>query len=147
MAGGIPIPSLFRPGEGSKVYLDGALKNTDTRGGESFDPTTDIHFGAREDGDSTRFYRGALDSVQLFNRALNAEEVNDTHAGGSSLATVTIGVGDLVVDTASDVADGDTSSIGALMSDRGADGFISMREAITAANNTPNGATPDENFV
>ncbi len=134
-------------GEGTKVYLDGVLKNTDaTRGGDAIDPGTDIHFGAREDFATVadRLYGGSLESVQLFNRALSAEEVNDTHTGGSSLATVTIGVGDLVVDTASDVADGDTSSIGALMSDKGADGFISLREAITAANNTTNGASPDE---
>ena len=133
------------PGEGAKVYLDGILQNTDSaRGGDSFNPTTDLYFGAKHDLDASRFYGGSLDSVQVFNRALSAEEVNDTHTGGSSLATVTIGVGDLVVDTTSDVADGDTSSIGALLSDKGADGFISLREAITATNNTPNGATPDE---
>lgn len=50
----------------------------------------------------------------------------------------------LVVDTTSDIADGDTSSISALLADRGFDGFISLREAITATNNTSNGATPDE---
>ena len=81
-------------GAGSKVYLDGVLKNTDTRGGDSFNPTTDIYFGAREDLDASRFYGGSLDSVQLFNRALNAEEVNDTHTGGSSLATVNVLVND-----------------------------------------------------
>ena len=44
--------------------------------------------------------------------------------------------GVLVVDTTSDRADGDTSSITALLANKGADGFISLREAITAANNT-----------
>ena len=44
----------------------------------------------------------------------------------------------VVVTTASDLADGDTSSIDALLMDRGADGFISLREAIVAANNSPN---------
>lgn len=42
----------------------------------------------------------------------------------------------VVVDTASDILDGDTSSISALTSNRGSDGFISLREAIIAANNT-----------
>jgi hypothetical protein len=42
-----------------------------------------------------------------------------------------------VVTTASDLADGDTSSIDALRANRGADGAISLREAILAANNTP----------
>ena len=33
-------------GEGSKVYLDGVLQNTDsTRGGDSFNPGTDLYFG------------------------------------------------------------------------------------------------------
>ena len=46
----------------------------------------------------------------------------------------------LVVDTAADVADGDTSSIDALLMSQGADGFISLREAIIAANNSLNDA-------
>jgi trimeric autotransporter adhesin len=52
----------------------------------------------------------------------------------------------VVVDTTSDVADGNTSSIAALTSNRGADGVISLREAILAANNTPNAAinAPDK---
>ena len=50
----------------------------------------------------------------------------------------------LTVDTTSDVSDGDTSSIAALLASKGADGFISLREAITATNNTTNGTNPDE---
>ncbi|WP_153555201.1 tandem-95 repeat protein [Roseimaritima sediminicola] len=51
----------------------------------------------------------------------------------------------LVVDTTSDVLDGDATSIDTLLADRGADGKISLREAIWAANNTINsgGASPD----
>ena len=56
-----------------------------------------------------------------------------------------IGAGVLEVDTTSDVSDGDTSSIAALLGNRGADGFISLREAIIATNNTANIAgNPDE---
>ena len=43
---------------------------------------------------------------------------------------------DLIVTTAGDVNDGDTSSIAALNASKGADGFISLREAILAANNS-----------
>ena len=50
----------------------------------------------------------------------------------------------VVVDTVNDVVGGDTSSIAALHLDKGPDGQISLREAIIATNNTPNGATPDE---
>jgi hypothetical protein len=52
------------------------------------------------------------------------------------LATVT-------VTTVSDVSDGTTTSIAALLTAPGADGFISLREAITAANNTANVDGPD----
>ena len=80
-------------GAGSKVYLDGILQKTDsTRGGGSFNPTTDLYFGAKEDLDANRLYGGSLDSVQLFNRALSAEEVNDAHTGGSSVGTVNVTV-------------------------------------------------------
>lgn len=54
------------------------------------------------------------------------------------------GIGVLTVDTTDDTADGNTSSIAALLADRGADGRISLREAILAANNTANGVSPDE---
>jgi hypothetical protein len=44
----------------------------------------------------------------------------------------------LIVDTASDLEDGNTSSIDALLADKGLDGFISLREAIIATNTTAN---------
>jgi len=49
----------------------------------------------------------------------------------------------VVVNTTSDVSDGATSSIAALQSNPGADGKISLREAIEATNATPNGAEVD----
>ncbi len=45
----------------------------------------------------------------------------------------------LTVTTTSDTADGTTTSIAALLENRGADGQISLREAITAVNNSANG--------
>ena len=44
--------------------------------------------------------------------------------------------GTLIVDTTGDVLDGDTSSVSALLANKGADGFISLREAVIATNNT-----------
>ena len=52
--------------------------------------------------------------------------------------------GVIVVDTTSDVANGNTSNMINLGETRGADGRISLREAILAANNTANGGTPDK---
>lgn len=57
---------------------------------------------------------------------------------GAATTTSTI-----IVDTTADVDDGDTSSIAALYADKGSDGKISLREAILAANATPNGGVPD----
>ncbi len=54
-------------------------------------------------------------------------------AVSSTQATIT-------VDTTSDTSDGDTTSLSTLLANKGADGFISLREAIIAANNTANGA-------
>ncbi len=51
---------------------------------------------------------------------------------------------DLIVDTTSDVADGNTSSITTLLANRGADNRLSLREVLLAANNTPNGAAAEE---
>ncbi len=45
----------------------------------------------------------------------------------------------LTVTTTSDTADGTTTSIASLLENRGADGQISLREAITAVNNSANG--------
>ena len=49
----------------------------------------------------------------------------------------------LIVDTTSDAADGDTSSIDALLANKGLDGFVSLREAIIATNSTANFSGPD----
>lgn len=45
-------------------------------------------------------------------------------------------LGVITVSTTNDVLDGDTSSIAALIASKGLDGFISLREAIIATNNT-----------
>ncbi|MBS0495873.1 MAG: tandem-95 repeat protein, partial [Proteobacteria bacterium] len=62
----------------------------------------------------------------------------------STPKTITINVNQLklVVDTTSDTSDGNTSSIAALLTSKGADGSISLREAITAINNTSTGGSP-----
>lgn len=65
--------------------------------------------------------------------------------------SVTVSAGDndrqsqIEVTTAQDLSDGDVSSLAALLSNPGADGLISLREALQAANATPNGpAGPDQ---
>jgi trimeric autotransporter adhesin len=67
---------------------------------------------------------------------------NNTSEFGANVVASSTGI--VVVDTVSDVADGTTTSIVNLGNARGADGRISLREAIIAANNTANGGTPDK---
>jgi hypothetical protein len=60
-----------------------------------------------------------------------------TNTDTQSIAvTVTNVASELIVTTAADTADGNTSSIANLVANKGADGRISLREAIIAANNT-----------
>ena len=56
--------------------------------------------------------------------------------------TVTNIANSAAITTTSDVADGNTASIEALIAAPGADGVISLREALLAANNSPLGAAP-----
>ncbi len=90
-------------------------------------------------------YQTALRSIEYENTSLNPNEsmrivsitVNDgTSSSGTSRSININAIGPLAVDTTSDVADGNTTSISALTTNKGADGKISLREAILAANNT-----------
>ena len=72
-------------------------------------------------------YEGLLDDVRIYTRQLSVSDVAELYATGSTTLTV---------DTFNDTLDGDTTSISTLLSNRGADGFISLREAVIAANNT-----------
>jgi VCBS repeat-containing protein len=75
-------------------------------------------------------------TVSVFDGSLTTLETFD-------VAITAVADNTLVVTTAADVSDGDISSIDALLMNRGADGLISLREAILAANNSPNAGSPD----
>ncbi|MGV3485129.1 MAG: DUF2341 domain-containing protein [Planctomycetaceae bacterium] len=67
-------------------------------------------------------------------------EISTRSTADSALGTEWAGVLQAItVTTTLDVVDGDTSSIAALLGSRGADGFVSLREAILAANQTAGG--------
>ncbi len=110
---------------GNLTYLDGNASTTAFFDDVSF--IDDMQIGALDDTGGIQFpYDGLIDDVRVYDRALTAADIDELFASSNPL----------VVDTTSDTADGDTSSISALMADKGADGNISLREAITAANNT-----------
>jgi Domain of unknown function (DUF4347)/Cadherin-like/Right handed beta helix region len=65
--------------------------------------------------------------------------VNDVSLSNTDNDTINRIIVDTTADSLTDALDGDTSSIEALYSNKGADGKISLREAIRAANSTLNG--------
>lgn len=90
-----------------------------------------------DDGDvAYSIITAAATSADTNYNSLNAADVSVTNTDNDTYNTV-------IVDTVGDTVDGNTSSVAALLANRGADGFISLREAILAANNTSNGANAD----
>ena len=79
------------------------------------------------------FLRLAIRGSQTLAGMLDGS-LSDTQA--IAVSVVDVASGPITVTTTNDVYDGDVSSIEALIANRGADGKISLREAITAANNT-----------
>lgn len=90
-------------------------------------------------------YQAALRSVTFENTSVNPNtslrSISFQASDGTGTSTAVriinlLSVGPLAVDTTVDLADGDTTSISALTMNKGIDGKMSLREAITAANNT-----------
>ncbi len=87
-----------------------------------------------DDGDiAYTIVTAAATSADTSYNGLNAADISVANTDNDTYNTI-------VVDTTNDTLDGNTTSISALISNKGADGKISLREAITAANNTANGA-------
>ncbi|MCA9215240.1 MAG: DUF4347 domain-containing protein, partial [Planctomycetales bacterium] len=85
---------------GSSVYIDGALAASDAaRGGDTFNPGTDVFLGSRYDFESARFFGGSLDGVRLQNQALDATGVAELYNGTNTVGTATINVNALPVIT------------------------------------------------
>ena len=57
-------------GVGSKVYIDGVLGNSSARGADGINPGTDLILGANTHPSTARFYGGELDSVLVYDMAL-----------------------------------------------------------------------------
>ena len=118
-------------GEGQR-YLGSINGQTDGSGNYTISTTVAANVAVGEYVTATATKSNAADTVftdsSEFSRAIVAVS--------STQATIT-------VDTISDTSDGDTTSLSTLLANKGADGFISLREAITAANNSANGSSPD----
>ncbi len=76
---------------GAKVYIDGSLETSASRGGDSFDPSGSVYLGARQDLDADMYYGNSLDTVQLFSKTLSASEVSDLY-NAANRGTVSISI-------------------------------------------------------
>ncbi|WP_326540719.1 cadherin domain-containing protein, partial [Pseudorhodoferax sp.] len=117
-------------GEG-QTYLGFIEVVTDASGNASFSTTLSATVAA-----------GAFVAATATRSVAGYGSFSDTSEFSATLMALSTTQTTLVVDTAADTVNGDTSSIYALLANKGADGFISLREAITAINNTPAGSLP-----
>jgi type III secretion system FlhB-like substrate exporter len=98
----------------------------------SINPTTGVlQFVSTADFETPLDVNG--DNVYHINVQVSDGSLTDTQ---TLIVTINDVVNELVVTTAADLTDGDTSSITALLANMGGDGKISLREAILAANNS-----------
>lgn len=78
-------------GVGSTVYLDGVVKNTDTRGGDGFNPSGNVYLGARYDLDVDRMFGGDLDEVKIYDHVHPPTGVGTGLSAGTVIATDPVG--------------------------------------------------------
>ena len=111
-----------RSGDTFTFSVDGVAQATDTTAVGTVASTDPLRMGSSDATSSE--YDGLLDDVRIYNRALSTADISELFA-----------LRGLTVTTTSDVVDGATTSVSDLLANQGADGFISLREAVTAVNN------------
>lgn len=67
---------VVTPGAGSALYFDGRRVATTPNGGDSYNPSTAVHFAARSFTPTDRYFRGSLDEIRLYGRPILLEEVS-----------------------------------------------------------------------
>ncbi|WP_415036523.1 DUF4347 domain-containing protein, partial [Azonexus sp.] len=123
-------PSGF--GEG-QTYLGFINVTTNGAGTASFSTTLSASVAA-----------GAFISATATKSNASFNTFTDTSQFAKSIVAISTVQNILVVDTALDTLDGNTTSLATLLASKGADGKISLREAITAINNSPATAQPTQ---
>jgi hypothetical protein len=136
---------------GNHHYVDGSKITCDyTFGGDSstqafFDAVTGLNtlrFGNREDFSGNQYhFGGSLDEIRISSTPRSAVWITASYRNQFDPSTYQTLFPEeqaftCIVDTDADSLDGDTTSVAALNADRGADGKVSLREAMIACNNT-----------
>lgn len=116
------------------LYVDGALRfNTGISSLGSLNSSAPITLGAASAG--LNGFQGLQDDVRIYNRSLSSvdiQELYSTNLPPDPAYTITVTTTQDY--PGSHAATGDTSSVPALLANKGADGLISLREAVLAAN-------------
>ena len=140
-----PVLAVAHTDASGRVVVAGSINSTAYT-------TLRVEFFSNTAGDEGQTYlgyrtvitdqNGNSDFVHSFNATvavganITATATNLSTGDTSEFSAIRATASALVVDTTTDVVDGNTSSIANLLITRGADGFISLREAIIAANST-----------
>ncbi len=75
--------------DGAKVYVDGVIRVSNaTRGGDAFNPATNIFWGGREDLSADRFFGGQLNDLAIWSRALLPDEIASHAARPNDMFTL-----------------------------------------------------------
>ena len=77
-------------GVGSKVFINGVEETSSDIAADGINPAGSVFLGVAENG--SRSFTGALDSLQIYDRALSDSEVNDPFVAGLVTTTVDIEV-------------------------------------------------------
>ncbi|EHR71852.1 putative Ig domain-containing protein,Cadherin domain-containing protein [Burkholderiales bacterium JOSHI_001] len=76
-------------GVGSRVYIDGSLRAAIANGGDAINPSGQVFLGTNTAGDAARQFTGDLDTLQFYNRTVDAAAL---YAGNLAQAQVTVNV-------------------------------------------------------
>jgi len=150
-AGTVTIDGLLQTPAGGSYRIEFfASSAAGTNGyfeGERYIGSLDVTDGGANDADGLANglidFSAALAAVLAADEGITATATVDLGGGNFGSTSEFSGIGILIVDTTDDTVDGSVTSIDALIANRGADGRISLREALLATNATTNYGGPD----
>ena len=118
---------------GNKLYIDGVQASvsyssgaaTNSQFANDITVTDEASIGRSVQNNTVQAeFNGQIDDHRVYSRSLSSTDIAELYADTA-----------LNVHTTNDIVDGTTTDVASLLNDRGADGLISLREAILAVNN------------
>lgn len=76
---------------GARLYIDNVQRDTEAdRGGNYFNPNSQIYIGTRSDNPADRYFNGTIDEVRLYKGALTDNEIDELYASSLTSTNITI---------------------------------------------------------